>query len=252
MATYIPVHVIPLQIQDPVTSVNMNGGTLEFYLAGTDTPTDLFSDVDGTSIGVSIELNSGGWPESGGNTIFLFRDQSKAIKIVGLNAAGKPLFTADNIPAVASFDADSSAKLDLITVTSEINLDDLSTDISGALLKDGSTEMSGDLQMGAGTFIKKSVSAGLTASTTQTQGEGALVSMINEVSTVTNTGDVRTMPSAEAGIEVKVINNGANNLQLFPASDDDIDKTGVDASVTLSPGDSIIFVAYDATNWEST
>ena len=69
MATYIPLQNTPIQLQDPVTSENMSGGSLEFYLAGTTTATDLYSDNAGTSIGVSITLNSAGMPESGGNTI---------------------------------------------------------------------------------------------------------------------------------------------------------------------------------------
>ena len=251
MATYIPLHAIPLQLQDPVTSVNMSGGSLEFYLAGTDTATDLFSDSSGTSIGVSITLNSGGWPESGGNVIFLFRDQSKAIKIVGKNAVGATLFTADNIPAVASFDSTSSAKLATIEENADVT-DATNVAAAGALMEDGSGEMSGNLAMGAGTFIVKSVTAGITASTTQTQGEGVLVSMINEVSTVANAGDTVTLPSAVAGYEIKVFNNGANAMNVFPASGDNIDATGVDTAVSQSVGDSIIYVAYDTTNWEST
>ena len=105
MATYIPLQNTPLQLQDAVTSVNMSGGSLEFFLAGTSSPTDLFSDNDGTSIGTSIVLNSGGYPESGANVITLFRDQSIALKIVCKDFTDAIIWTADDIPAVASFDS---------------------------------------------------------------------------------------------------------------------------------------------------
>lgn len=72
-------------------------GTLEFFLSGSSTPTNLFSDNTGTSIGSSITLNSGGYPESGGNIITLFRDSSIALKIVGKNAAGTIIWTADTL-----------------------------------------------------------------------------------------------------------------------------------------------------------
>jgi hypothetical protein len=75
----------------------MSNGTLEFYLAGTSTATNLFSDNIGTSIGSSITLNSGGMPESGGNVITLFRDSAIAIKVVGKNASGAIIFTSDNL-----------------------------------------------------------------------------------------------------------------------------------------------------------
>ena len=249
MATYIPLHAIPLQIQDPVTSVNMSGGSLEFYLAGTTTTTDLFSDNTGTSIGISIDLNSGGWPESGGNVISLFRDQSKALKIVGKNAAGATLFTSDNIPAVASFDSASSAKLDLITVTSAVDLNAIETTANAALPKAGGT-MTGNLVMGGGTFLVKTVTAGIIASTTQTQGQQPLISRVNEVAVVANANDVVTMPAAVTGISCTIINNGANSLGIFPASGDDV-GTGVDTVTTLTAGSNVTFCAYNTTDWEA-
>jgi hypothetical protein len=226
----------------------MSGGSLEFYLAGTTTATDLYSDNAGTSIGVSIALNSAGFPESGGNTITLFRDQSKALKIVGKDAVGSTIFTSDNIPAVASFDSASSAKLDLITVTDAVNLDTLA---SGSYLPLAGGTLTGNLTMGAGTFQLSSVSAGITASTTQAQGEGVLFSEINEVSICATTNDTVTLPSAVAGLRCVVINNGANTLQIFPAADDNINSLGVDVATTAASGDNINFVAYDSTNWEA-
>ena len=62
MTTYVPLSALPFQFQDTVTSDNMSGGTIEFFLAGTSTPTNLFSDNVGTSVGTSITLNSGGSP----------------------------------------------------------------------------------------------------------------------------------------------------------------------------------------------
>ena len=88
MPTYIPLTPIPVQLQDSVTSVNMSGGSLEFYLTGTSTPTNLFSDDIGTSIGTSISLNSGGFPESGGNVIALHYDAEVEVDIAVKNAAG--------------------------------------------------------------------------------------------------------------------------------------------------------------------
>jgi hypothetical protein len=105
MATYIPLSALPFQFQDTVTSRNMSGGSIEFYLAGTNTPTNLFSDSAGTSIGTSITLNSGGMPESGGNVITLWRDESIALKLVLKSAAGAVISTSNNLPA-ASLPAD--------------------------------------------------------------------------------------------------------------------------------------------------
>lgn len=94
---WTPLNAIPIQLQDGTTSVNMESGSLEFYLAGTTTPTNLASDNTGTSIGSSITLNSAGYPESGGNVITLFRDTTVNLKIVGKNAAGTTIWTADGL-----------------------------------------------------------------------------------------------------------------------------------------------------------
>jgi hypothetical protein len=96
MANYIPLGNLPFQFQD-ANGDNMDSGTIEFFLAGTSTPTNLFSDNTGTSIGTSITLNSSGYPESGGNVITLFRDASVALKLILKNAAGTTISSVDNL-----------------------------------------------------------------------------------------------------------------------------------------------------------
>jgi len=99
-------------------------------------------------------------------------------------------------------------------------------------------------------FVQNSVTAGITASTTQTQGQGALTREMNEVATVANANDTVTLPVAVAGRRVVVINNGANTLQIFPASGDNL-GAGVNTATTLTTATNIVFQAYDATNWET-
>ena len=102
----------------------------------------------------------------------------------------------------------------------------------------------------SGAVVLSSVTAGITASITQSQGEGPLTSQVNEVATVTNINDTVTLPSAKAGIYCTVINNGANTLQLFPASGDNL-GAGVDTSTTVAASGIVTYVAYDATNWKA-
>lgn len=94
-----------------------------------------------------------------------------------------------------------------------------------------------------------SVSATLTASVTQSQGNGALTSEINEISVCANTNDTVTLPTAIAGLSTLVINNGAQTLQIFPFSGDNL-GLGVNTATTLAAGSNQRFTAYDATNWE--
>ena len=96
--------------------------------------------------------------------------------------------------------------------------------------------------------IEHTITAGITASTNQSQGQGALTSQVNEISTCANDGDTVTLPIAVAGIKVEVINHGAETLQIFPASGDNL-SAGVNISEELEPNESVDYVAYDSTNW---
>ena len=98
-------------------------------------------------------------------------------------------------------------------------------------------------------IVANRVDNSITASTTQTQGQQPLTTAVNEVAVVANANDVVTLDDAIEGAVMEVINNGANVLQIYPASGDDL-GSGVDASTTLASGSNAIFRAYDATNWE--
>jgi len=88
----------------------------------------------------------------------------------------------------------------------------------------------------------------LTASPTQTQGEGALTGTFNQVTTVLNDDDVRTLPEAEIGLSITVSNDGINRLQLFPAAGDDLGE-GIDIPTTLKQGRSAQFISFNSSTW---
>tara|TARA_R110002096_G_C14661938_1_gene728436 strand:- start:29176 stop:29841 length:666 start_codon:yes stop_codon:yes gene_type:complete len=94
-----------------------------------------------------------------------------------------------------------------------------------------------------------SVTTAISASVTQTQGQQPLTSRINDVGTVSNANDVVTLPTAIAALEVVVINEGANALQVFPATSDDIDGGATNASTTVAVGAVAHFYATDAVSW---
>ena len=99
------------------------------------------------------------------------------------------------------------------------------------------------------TLSKKSVTAGITAVNPGVQGDGAITTDINEISVCGTQDDAVTLPTAVAGLEITVINNGAQRLEIFPASGDAIDGGAANAAVTLAAAANVTFVAYDATNW---
>ncbi len=94
------------------------------------------------------------------------------------------------------------------------------------------------------------VTAGITAGTTQSQAGGTvLTTEINEVDTVGTALDAITLTTAVAGKRQFLANNGALRLQVFPSASDDL-GAGANNSITLDPGENIMFYAFDATTWE--
>jgi hypothetical protein len=114
--------------------------------------------------------------------------------------------------------------------------------LGGAILGETST---GNGQIA----FRLTTTAGITASTMQTQGQGALTARVNQVSVVANLNDTVTLPTAVAGMEVIVMNHGVSTLQVFPASGDAIYPGAVDASTVQLTTVTNRYVAYDSTTW---
>ncbi len=93
-----------------------------------------------------------------------------------------------------------------------------------------------------------SLHTGLTASTTQTQNQAPLFSSYNVVSTVANANDVVTAMLAVAGKRLTIYNDGANILQVFPSTSDDI-GAGVNSSITIAVGASKSWISNDGVTW---
>jgi hypothetical protein len=99
-------------------------------------------------------------------------------------------------------------------------------------------------------FVANSVTAGITATNPGGQGDNVLTKEINEVSTVGTADDAVTLPAAAAGRRVRIINNGANQLEIWPNTDDDA-GAGANTAITLAAGSNLTLIAYNAVNWES-
>lgn len=89
----------------------------------------------------------------------------------------------------------------------------------------------------------------ITASTTQSQGQQPLTRRFNRIATCANANDAVTLPSAVEGLMCCVRNDGANTLQIFPASGDDINGGSADASITLAAGSQVVLGAMDDDSW---
>lgn len=139
--------------------------------------------------------------------------------------SGKSLRGSSGDLIIASHDGDS-ARTDIATITTAA------------------------LQLSA-LFLEHGSEVGITASTTQSQGQQPLTKGMNQVSVVANVNDVVTLPAAAAGRMVYVVNDGANALQVFPASGHQVDGGAADASVTLAADERGYFGGISATGWRS-
>jgi len=98
---------------------------------------------------------------------------------------------------------------------------------------------------------KKAVQAGVTAGTTQTQAGGIQVEKeVVEISVCANAGDTLRLPFAVQGLQILIINRGANSSDIFPNVDDDINEVGADTAYALAADASVICTAIDQTHWE--
>lgn len=114
----------------------------------------------------------------------------------------------------------------------------------------GSTSWTEVLRSGESSFAYTSDNS-ITASSTQTQGQEPLISAINVVTTIGSANDVVTLPSAVQGVSLLIQHNaiGGNDLQVFPASGDNIMFGGDNASITVLDGEVIRLTAADSQNW---
>ncbi len=99
------------------------------------------------------------------------------------------------------------------------------------------------------TFVQSGVSAGVTATNPGAQGDNPITKQITQVSTVGTASDAVTAPAALAGREFTVFNDGANTLEIWPSSGDNL-GAGVNTAVTLVAGSNATYKAYDTTNWK--
>jgi len=138
-------------------------------------------------------------------------------------------------------------------------MDDLSTGIGSGAIRNVSVTCDGDFAQtwqhstAADNSIRQFVriTTGVTASTTQTQGNGLINGgRFTEVTTVANPDDVITLHNTSAaGFHITIMNSGANQLQIFPPVGETILGNAVNASVTLAVNKSMTFYTLDSTNW---
>lgn len=96
-----------------------------------------------------------------------------------------------------------------------------------------------------------STTANVTAGT-NAQGQGALTSDLNVITTAASNPSGVTLPTATTGRRVFVVNRGANPINIYPATGAAIDALGTNTSITLAVNGVMGFNASSATQWYSS
>ena len=99
--------------------------------------------------------------------------------------------------------------------------------------------------------ITFSTSAAVTAGT-NTQGQGALTSDYNIITTAAANPSGVTLPTATVGRRVIVVNKGANAINVYPATGGAVDALAANASIQIPVSGVMVFNAASTTLWYST
>lgn len=96
-----------------------------------------------------------------------------------------------------------------------------------------------------------STSAAVTAGT-NAQGQGALTTDLNVITTASANPSGVTLPTATTGRRIIVVNKGANSINIYPATGAQIDALGSNTAISLAVNGVMEFNASSTTQWYSS
>jgi hypothetical protein len=132
------------------------------------------------------------------------------------------------------------------TPLTNTEVDDNFSNLNSDKYESGSSPTFADLALTGS--LTKSVAGTVSAAGT-TQGDAtALTKTLNMITTATANQGVK-LPTAAAGLTIKVINTTAVTIKVYPNTSDVIDGGTVNAAVNLSPYSSVELVAQDTQDW---
>lgn len=98
-----------------------------------------------------------------------------------------------------------------------------------------------------GTF---STQSGITASTTHSAAGGVpIVASQAEIHTCANSGDAVTLPPAQAGMQITIVNNGANPAGVYPSGTDQINNGGAGVVALQANATVLLYFCFVAGLW---
>jgi hypothetical protein len=108
----------------------------------------------------------------------------------------------------------------------------------------------GSTPMQPGDFWLEAYQDNITATASGTQATGFQINaQMARVTTVATAADSVLLPPSQPGLEVVVINHGANNMQVYGAGTDQIDDIATATGVSQMPNSFVIYSCVTAGNW---
>lgn len=142
------------------------------------------------------------------------------------------------------------------TTFSGYGISDTSANLAAAITDETG---SGALVFGTSPSLTTPALSGETFSTTNNvtagtnaQGQGALTSDYNVITTATANPSGVTLPTATQGRRIVVVNKGANPVNIYPATGGTIDALAANASIQLAVNGVMEFNASSTTQWYSS
>lgn len=97
--------------------------------------------------------------------------------------------------------------------------------------------------------ITVSAANGLTALAGGAQAGTAVSTMIARFTTVVTAADSAQLPTAQVGLELTVINSGANSMNVFPQTGETINALAANAALAIAVGKTATFICPVAGKW---
>ena len=221
------------------SAITVDSGTTGNVNLGTNANAKAIA-IGNATVASTIALNNNTTLPAG-KTLTLSGATSGTIALQATATAGTNTIT---FPATTGTVALTANNLSVFAATTSAQLAGVISDETGS----GSLVFNTNPALDGETF---STAAAVTAGT-NAQGQGALTSDYNVITTAAANPSGVTLPTATTGRRVIVVNKGANPINVYPATGGTIDALAVNTSIQIAVGGVMIFNASSTTQWYST
>lgn len=196
----------------------------------------------------SANLASAVTDETGSGALVFANTPTLVTPVLGTPTSGT-LTNCTGLPVSTGISGLGTGVATFLATPSSANLASAVTDEtgSGALVFGTSPSLTTPALSGETFSTTNNVTAG-----TNTQGQGALTSDYNVITTAAANPSGVTLPTATAGRRILIVNKGANPVNVYPATGAAIDAIAANSPISLPVNGVLEFNASSTTQWYSS